>query len=318
MIGDRDRVMGNTHAGRSSMVSGFLYALLATFLWSIVPVGIKYLLGQSMNPFTIAFSRFVLASSVLWLIARVRGQLVPVTRATFPLFLLGGLGMAGNYTLYAVGLRHTTASATNIIVQDEVIALVILSHFVLRERIGWAKVLGMLAAMAGILVVFWNGQSLNALLNSKQLVGNVIIFFAGLSWPMYAIAQKFLSRRKVSNTSGLAYIFAVAAVIAAIPAAMGPNSQTKLSLPVFAWLLVVGVISTAMGYLCLARAFSRLPASTVAVITCMLPIFTLLMAGVFLGEVLTPSIALGALFVVAGIAVIGREEAMSRPTAGDG
>jgi drug/metabolite transporter (DMT)-like permease len=298
---------------KSSIISGFLYALLATFLWSIVPVGIKYLLHQSMNPFTIAFSRFVMASSVLWLIARVRGQLVPVTRATLPLFVLGGLGMAGNYTLYAVGLKHTTASATNIIVQDEVIALVILSHFILGEKIGWAKALGMLAAMIGILLAFFaKGFNFQDVLNSKQLVGNITIFFAGLSWPMYGIAQKFLSRRKVSNTSALAYIFAVSAIIAAIPAAIGPNSQTRLNLVAFIWLFVIGVISTGLGYLCLARAFSRLPASTVAVVTCMLPIFTLLMAGLFLGEKLTPLIALGALFVVAGIAIIGRDEAASR------
>jgi drug/metabolite transporter (DMT)-like permease len=315
---DSDVAVTHRRIEGRKIVSGFLYALLATFLWSIVPVGIKYLLHQSMNPFTIAFSRFVLASGVLFLIARVRGQLVPLTRADLPLFLLGGLGMAGNYTLYAVGLRHTTASATNIIVQDEVIALVILSHFILGERIGWAKVLGMLAAMTGIVVVFRNGQTLDALLGSKQLMGNIIIFFAGLSWPMYGIAQKFLSRRRVSNTSGLAYIFAISAVIAAIPAAIGPNAQTNLNLQALLWLFIVGVISTGMGYLCLARAFSCLPASTVAVITCMLPIFTLLMAGLFLGETLTRSIALGALLVVAGIAVIGREEAMSRPSAGDG
>jgi drug/metabolite transporter (DMT)-like permease len=315
---DSDVAVTHRRIEGRKIVSGFLYALLATFLWSIVPVGIKYLLHQSMNPFTIAFSRFVLASGVLFLIARVRGQLVPLTRADLPLFLLGGLGMAGNYTLYAVGLRHTTASATNIIVQDEVIALVILSHFILGERIGWAKVLGMLAAMTGIVVVFRNGQTLDALLGSKQLMGNIIIFFAGLSWPMYGIVQKFLSRRRVSNTSGLAYIFAISAVIAAIPAAIGPNAQTNLNLQALLWLFIVGVISTGMGYLCLARAFSCLPASTVAVITCMLPIFTLLMAGLFLGETLTRSIALGALLVVAGIALIGREEAMSRPSAGDG
>lgn len=305
--------MGSAASGKSSIISGFLYALLATFLWSIVPVGIKYLLHQSMNPFTIAFSRFVMASSVLWLIARVRGQLVPVTRATLPLFLLGGLGMAGNYTLYAVGLRHTTASATNIIVQDEVIALVILSHFILGEKIGWAKALGMLAAMIGIVLAFFaKGFDFHDVLDSKQLVGNITIFFAGLSWPMYGIAQKFLSRRKVSNTSALAYIFAVSALIAAIPAAIGPNAQVRLTVQAVVWLFVIGVISTGLGYLCLARAFSRLPASTVAVVTCMLPIFTLLMAGLFLGEKLTPLIALGALFVVAGIAIIGRAEAASR------
>jgi drug/metabolite transporter (DMT)-like permease len=302
---------GHVHA---TTISGFAYALLATFLWSIVPVGIKYLLHESMNPFSIAFTRFVLASSALWLVARAKGRGAPLTRSDFPLFFLGALGMTGNYTLYALGLRYTTASATNIIVQDEVIALVILSHFILGERLGWSKIVGMLSAIAGIVVVFVNGQSVAALMNSKHLLGNIIIVFSGLSWPMYGLAQKLLSRRKVSNINGLAYIFGIAAILTSVPGLMGFSAHVHYTAPVLIWLLIVGVISTGLGYLCLARAFSRLSASTVGVVTCMLPIFTLLMAGIFLGERLTPSIALGALFVVAGIAIIGREEAATKGT----
>jgi len=296
---------------RRKIASGFAYALAATFLWSIVPVGIKYLLRQAMDPFSIAFSRFVLASFFLWLLAastRSSGSIRPA-RAHYPLFVLGGLGMAGNYIFYGLGLQFTTAAATNIIVQDEVVAMVILSHFVLGERIGRVKVIGMLLAIAGITAVFWNGQSLAALLSSRHLLGNVIVVFAGLSWPMYGIAQKLLSRRKVASADALVRIFAVAAVISLIPALFGFKLHGALTIALFAWLLVVGVIGTAAAYLCLARAFKRLPASTVAVTTCMLPIFTLVTAGLFLDETLTPSIALGACFVVAGIALIGREEA---------
>ncbi|MDO8586555.1 MAG: DMT family transporter [Armatimonadota bacterium] len=293
--------------GRTAV--GFLYALVATILWSIVPIGIKYLLRQALDPFTIAFSRFVLASSALWLIAKARGKVRPVNRADLPLYLMGGIGMAGNYILYALGLQYTTASATNIIVQDEVVALVILSHFILGERIGRVRVLGMLFAVCGIAVVLWNGQSLAALVNSQYLLGNVIILFAGLSWPLYGLAQKLLSRRMVSSTLGLTYIFGVAAILSAVPAALGANVHGRLEVPVFAWLFLVGVVSTGAAYLCLARAFSMLAASTVAVTTCMLPIFTLVTAAIFLGEPLTPVIALGAAFVVAGIGIIGRDEA---------
>lgn len=297
--------------GKSQIVSGFAYALLATVFWSIVPVGIKYLLRQAMDPYSIAFSRFVLASFFLWLLASSTrsSESSRPTRAHYPLFVLGGLGMAGNYILYSLGLKYTTAAATNIIVQDEVVAMVILSYFVLGERIGRAKIAGMLSAIAGILVVFWNGQSMAALLNSKHLIGNVIVAFAGLSWPMYGIAQKLLIRKGVASADVLVRIFAVSAAISFAPAFFGFRLHGELTIALFAWLAVVGVIGTAAAYFCLARAFKRLPASTVAVTICMLPIFTLVTAGIFLDEVLTPSIALGAFFVVVGIIMIGREEA---------
>ena len=221
--------------------------------------------------------------------------------------------MAGNYILYALGLRFTTASATNIIVQNEVVILVVLSHFVLAEKIGWAKTVGMLLAIAGIVVVFWNGQSMHALLSSKHLVGNAIIFLAGLSWPFYGLAQKMLSRRSISNTNALMYIFGFAAIFTAVPTLIhtsGNGLHIAWSFPVALWLFVVGVVSTALGYLLLARAFDRLTASTVGVVTCMLPIFTLVIARLFLLEPLTASIAAGAALVVGGMVLIGREEAV--------
>ena len=297
---------------RSRTVVGFLYALVATVLWSIVPVGIKFLLAKGLDPFSIAFWRFILASSSLWLVGMARKQTQPVSRKHVPLYVLGGMGMAGNYMLYALGLRYTTASATNIIVQDEVVALVILSHFVLGERIGWTKITGMLAAIAGIVIVVSNGKAGSALFGSHYLLGNIIIVFAGLSWPMYGLAQKLLSRRMVPSTHALTCIFGVAAIITAIPAALGPGAHFSPEPRVIAWLFIVGVISTGVGYLCLARAFSLLTASTVGIVTCMLPIFTLLTAATFLGEPLTVAIALGAAFVVAGIVIIGREEAASQ------
>ena len=298
-------------AGRRT-ASGFMYVLFASLAWSVVPLGIKYMLRQALTPTTIAFSRFVLASGSLWLLARTSGRVRPVTRGDIPLLLMGGLGMCGNYVLYAIGLQYTTASATNIIVQDQVIALVILSHFVLGERISPLKILGMLFALMGIGVVFWSGSSVAALIGSKALVGNVMIFFAGLSWVLYGLAQKLLSRREISNVYGLAWIFGIAAAASAIPAALDFRIHGPLTPAVFGWLLVVGVISTALAYVLLARAFDKLSASTVSVVTCMLPIFTLVMARIFLKEFLTPSIVLGALFVVAGILIIGRDEATSQ------
>ena len=296
-------------SARRRTAAGFAYVLSATVVWSIVPVGIKYLLSRDFDPCFIAFSRFALASGALLLVAGAARPTRSLGRQDLPLLLMGGAGMAGNYILYALGLRYTTASATNIIVQDEVIALVILSHFVLGERIGRVKLLGMLAALLGIGVVFWNGQSMRELVSSRHLLGNAIIFLAGLSWPFYALAQKFLSRRRAPNVRSLACIFGIAAALSVVPAALRFRAPDGLPPAVFVWFFIVGVISTGLGYVLLARAFDRLTASTVGIITCMMPIFTLLMARIFLREYLTVNIALGALFVVSGIALIGRDEA---------
>ena len=110
-------------------------------LWSVVPVLVKLLIPV-FDPFTIAFLRLSQAAAVVLVVFFVRGHSLRDIRLC-GWHLIGGLGIGLNYSMFALSLSYTTASAGVLIVQVQYVTLVVLATLVLHERLGLGKVAGM-------------------------------------------------------------------------------------------------------------------------------------------------------------------------------
>ena len=294
-------------SARTAVVAeGLALVVVATMIWSAVPVCVKVIL-RSLDPYTIAWLRFALATAtllpVLWWSAPRR-----LDRAERLWIVLGGAGMMGNYTLYNVGLQHTTASAANLMVQIEMVVLVFLCRLVLRESLGWWKVAGMAMTVMGITVVFAGRGALETAARAEYLAGNAIVLAAGVSWSFYGLSQKALANRGAPVAQALVGIFGVAALFSLGPTLAFHETRGPVTPLVVVCIVIIGALSTGVGYLLLGRAFRLLDATTVGAASSMLPIFTIVSARIFLHEWLTVSLLVGALLVVAGILTIARQD----------
>jgi len=287
---------------------GPLYVLAAVLLWSFVPLILKQVLGAFSPPF-IAMMRLLLAGLFIGVLQFFEpGVRLPVgprlrVRSQWAWLLVAGVGISGNYILYNTGLRHTTASAANLLIQVEVIGLAVLGLVVLRESIGGRKLAGTLAALVGVLLVAWNGERLSAIFHSAEFLGSLTVMAAGLSWSFYGLGQKIVLRSLTPSRSLLAILF-IGALVAAVPAFAGtPVTGTPTALQ-WGYLLVLGVVCTGAGYALLARGIARAEASSVAVLVSTLPLVTMVEAHFILGDPITPYLLLGAAFTVGGIILI--------------
>ena len=110
-------------------------------LWSFVPTLVKLLLPV-FEPMTNTLLRTEQGLAVTLALLYVGGdRLRAITWSRW--HLVGGLGMSLNYSLYAVSLSYTTASAGVLIVQVQYVTLAALAAFVLHERLGWGKIASM-------------------------------------------------------------------------------------------------------------------------------------------------------------------------------
>lgn len=292
------------------VVEGLLLTVAATFIWSVVPICIKAIL-RALDPFTIALSRFVLATLVLS-IFMYRAEVRRLDRTDKLWMLLGGFGMMSNYTLYNIALQYTTASAANLVVQVEVVGLIILGRLVLKEYIGRWKLWGILLTVTGISMVFYGRGSFGAITQSQYLLGNMIMVAAGIMWSFYGLAHKALSNRGAPIAQALVGIFGIAALLAAGPSAVMFEQRGTITPLVIVCVLVIGTLSTGLAYLLLGRAFKLIDASTVGATTAMLPVFTILMARIFLNEVITGWLMAGAALVILGILTMARQDVSER------
>jgi drug/metabolite transporter (DMT)-like permease len=289
---------------------GVIYVVAAVMLWSAVPLLIK----QVAPPFDVrwvALLRLALGAGFLavaerFIAARPRRR----DRAHAPWnwpqrawVLLGGAGLGANYLLYTAGVARTTATAANLVVQVEVILLALWGLLILRESAPPAKLAGMALAFGGVFLVAWNGESLAALVHSRYFVGNITIAAAGFGWSFYGLSQKMLLRTRGVGETVVAIMVIGAVTTVAVAAFASPVSRAPTPLE-WAYLGVLGLVCTGVAYLLLARGLQLLDASSVALISTLLPLFTMVEAHLLLGERLTGFIVAGAALIVSGVGLV--------------
>ena len=98
---------------------GFSLALTTAFLWGVMPIALKIVLS-GMDVYTISWYRFAFSAVVVGALLASTGQLPlwrSLKRRGWLLMLLALFGLVGNYVLYALALKHTTPSVTQIVIQ---------------------------------------------------------------------------------------------------------------------------------------------------------------------------------------------------------
>jgi len=297
-----------TSTPRTRALAGAMYIVAATLLWSAIPICVKVAV-KAVDAYTMCWIRFFAGSIVLFGLAFVRRADLRIPRVEWKWVVLAAFGLGIDYVAYIRGIQSTTASASNVVVQFEVIMIVILSYVWLKERMSRAKVVGMLVTFAGVFLALSNGESLADLRSSEHFLGNMLILSATPLWAMYVMGQKILATHKVSVSVSLAYIFGLAAIITLPTVFIGFEVRLPFTPAVWIALITLVIPSTVGAYLLIGRGFKLLDASTAGVISCLLPIFTIINARIFLGEPTSLAVGIGAALVVLGIGVIARDEA---------
>ncbi len=270
-------------------------------IWGTVAIVVKVLV-ETIDPAVIAFIRLalggVLITTVLLLRRSSRGIL-----ANYRLILFGGVGMALNYLLYTIGLQYTLASAAAMVVQSEVVFLVTLSVILLGESFGPRRIAGMVLALLGVVIISWNGQELSTLFASEYFLGNVIVFFAGFFWAIYAYSQKRLTGEQ-DILASLSPIMLISSAILLPLALPELGSLTTLDPGEVVALLYLGLICTGVSYMSLAEGLKRINASITGVLTTVMPVTSVILAYLLLKEVLTAYMIVGAALDICGILLV--------------
>ncbi len=294
-----------------------IYILAAAWLWSLIPFAVK-IADASFTASFIGFARLAFGAVffTLWELSRGHSLRLPSSRPEACLpgprwmglgmwILLAALGISGDFIFYAAGLHYTTASAATFIISTDGVMLALLGVLVLRERMSWMKALAGLAALTGLIIVGWSGQSLNTLFTSEYFLGNLLILCAGCCWAIYSLGQRVLAR--VAG-GGMHWIFIIGALLAMSLAFSSPINHAPITLKSLGGLLYLGIGGTGLSYLLFFKGLSRLEAATVGVLTSTVPIFTMIQAHYWLNEEITRYIVSGGVMIITAILLMLRHQ----------
>lgn len=284
--------------------SRLAYAMLTTavLLWGGSTVGGKFLVGD-LPPFAAAGGRTIVGTVFLFfLLNRMEGLVVP-RRSDWPmLFTLGLTGIFGANAFVFLAFQYTTAINGGVIIAGSPIIITLLSALILRERISHLQIIGIIFSFVGVVVVITKG-SLSLLFGHGLNIGDLILLANPICWALYTVlTKKIVNRYSPLAISSYAHIVGVLLfmpfAVYELVSAKSAIHVSALDIGVIAYL---GIFAACVGTLLWNKAIAKVGASRTGIFMNGVPITTMLLSAVLLGERIAWPQILGSAMIITGV-----------------
>ncbi|WP_425558459.1 DMT family transporter [Kribbella ginsengisoli] len=279
--------------------------LLLGAIWGcsflFISVGVR-----ELHPAYLALGRVIAGSLVLLTILAVKREALPRSpRVWAHNFVAAAIGSAIPWTLFGYGEQRVPSLLAGI--WNGITPLVVLpiAVWVFRtERFTLQRVLGLLIGFAGMMVVLGAWQ----LHGGSDLTGQLFCMAAAVSYGVAIPYQKrFIAGSNLSGTALSATLLICSTVQLAIAAPIltghAPPAPSSLSLQAIGSVIALGALGSGVAFVLNLRQIRLIGASMTSMVTYIMPIFAIVAGVLVLDEHLTWYQPVGAVIVLAGVAV---------------
>lgn len=249
-------------------------SLSTCFMWGILPIALAIVV-KKLDPYTLCWFRFLIAFISLGIyLAQGKKLIVPqqLPRNYWVLLGIAALFLALNYQFFLTGLKNTSASNAEVLIQLAPVFFGLASLIVFRERYNLLQWAGLATLITGLTA--YSHDQLQMLMSSPQqyLFGNVLLVLGAFTWAIYALAQKQLLE-KLPSSIIMWFIYGICCFLfapMARPLTIFSLNSLELSLLIFSG------FNTLIAYGAFSEALQHLEASRVSAILAITPLVTLI------------------------------------------
>jgi drug/metabolite transporter (DMT)-like permease len=275
--------------------------VLLAAIWGMSFLFIK-VADEALAPLQVALGRTMFGAATLVLILVVRREGLPRdTRVCLHLAVAAVLLNVLPFSLFAFGETRTTSVLAGIWNATTPLCTLPIAMLTLAdERATWQRIVGLVIGFAGVLVVLgvWQG------LGGSAFIGNLACLAAAMSYGVgFPYTRRYLTGRQDSTISLAAGQLVCAVVEVAVLTPFFTRAPNSLPLKVVASVLVLGVLGTGIAYILNYGLIRETGATIASTVTYLIPLFSTVVGVVVLAEPLTWYEPIGALVVIAGVAI---------------
>jgi len=261
------------------------------------------IMAANLPPFTSAFLRFLLASFFLVLfVFKKYGKFPRINFQQFLLIIALGLtGVVGYNFLFFSGLKFITASRASMIISLNPSLITILSALILKEKFTKFKFIGIILSLTGALIVISQGN-IQVILQGNIGWGELLILGCVVCWSSFTVLGK-ITMKNLKPIIAITYACLAGTLILILPTYQEGVLQNFMQYSIEVWLSVfaLGFLGTALAFTWFYEGIDKIGPSRAGIFINFVPIFATLMAVLILHEKLSPSLVVGAIFVVSGV-----------------
>ncbi|SHH46738.1 DMT family transporter [Clostridium grantii] len=256
--------------------------VFAMIIWGSLGLFVKNIEMPSME---IAFFRAIIATFILLSIGIIKKDLNIRNYSKMNLILLmaSGIAMGFNWVLLFQAYKFTSISNATLSYYFAPVFVVMAAPIVLKEKLSIKKILSVLVALGGLVLIINNGAG-ETLGKGNDFIGIAY----GLSAAVLYATVIFLNKRVVGLTGFERTIVQLAAsVVVLIPFVIVRNNINFSGSNSLIFMIIVGVVHTALAYILYFSGIKDTEVNTAAMLSYIDPISALLLGALVLGEGIT-------------------------------
>ncbi|MEN8198908.1 MAG: DMT family transporter [Thermodesulfobacteriota bacterium] len=280
----------------------YLLLTLSALFWSG-----NFVLSRGMHaeipPIALAFWRWSVALLIIapFGLRRLQEQRALLQEHKRFVFWQGLLGVCGFNTLIYLALQSTTAINAVLVNSCIPVLIVIISRIVYRERLSMKQLFGVLISLSGVLLLIAKGD-VTTLQELTFNQGDLLVLAAALVWAFYSANL----RSYPEGLHPITYQTAIMLVglIFLLPwylVEIGSGKYIHFNVATLLTIGYVALFASILAFLCWTRAIRKVGANRAGPFIHLMPVFSTILAIIFLDEVLLGYHGQGMFLVFTGI-----------------
>ncbi|PKN93697.1 MAG: EamA/RhaT family transporter [Chloroflexi bacterium HGW-Chloroflexi-6] len=286
----------------------YIEALFAVVIWGANFVATKDVVRE-ISPVTIIWLRFGMGFLILGAATAWRKQFALPQKGEWAyLALLGFLGITFHQWLQATGLVTAAATTTAWIVATIPVFTALLGWLVLREKLGWLAIVGIVLAAFGVLLIVSKGNLSALATGDFGTTGDFLVLISAVNWAIFSV----LSRRGLASQPAARMMFYVMFFGWLFTSlwlfGFGPGLSEIPQLSTRGWgnILVLGILGSGLAYIAWFDALREIPASRLSAFIYIEPLVTVLVAALWINETISAASLIGGGIVILGVYLVNR------------
>ncbi len=276
----------------------YLALILTMLLWGSSFIALKFAF-VAFDPMTAIFGR-MLCASLIMIFVFPKYRRVTKRPGDLKILLIMALFEPCLYFVFeGYALKFTSASQAGIVSSIMPLMVAISAFFILQEKIRLRTLIGFIIAVAGGVWISIFSQANEH--SPNPILGNFLEFLAIACASGYTICARYLSLRY--HPLYLTAVQSFLGTLFFLPLMIISPSGIPSSFPLIPVLSVIylGVVVTLVAYTCYNYAVSKIPAGQASSFINLVPVFTIILGWMILGERFTLIQFMGVIIVFAGV-----------------
>lgn len=285
---------------KKSKTVGILCAILSAVCYGTNPFGALPLYEEGVNTATVLAHRFGLAVISLSVVMLIKGISFKVTRHEFKvLFSLGILFAASSITYYQSFHFMDAGIASTILFVYPVMVAVIMAAF-FKERVTGMTIVAIVLSFIGIVLLYKGGSGA-----SLSVIGIVLCILSSLAYAIYIVVVN-QSSIKMSSFKVTFYAMLVCELTLILYSFTSPELYLHALPSARAWSFAVwlSIVPTILSLVFMTVAVNHVGATPTAILGALEPLTAVTIGVVVFGELLTPRLIVGILFILFAVMLV--------------